>query len=149
MNSSPFVPFSTHCAAILHLSGYYHSLVLMRCWIYSSCDTLSLPLFLSLLPPLSLSTSPLLSLLPQPYTLPSTLPLFPPPPFSSFFLPPSSSFFLPPLTSHSSTLSSSRGAFSIVKRVTHIKTAQDYAAKIINTRRLTSRGTNCDVIVMT
>ena len=148
----------------------------MRCWIYSSCDTLSLPLFFSLLPPFSLSTPPLLSLsslYPIHYlslflTSPSFLflpppsfsfLLLPPPPFLlpspsfSFLLLPSSSFLLlfPSPSSHYplTTLSLSRGAFSIVKRVTHIKTAQDYAAKIINTRRLTSRGTNCDVIVMT
>lgn len=33
-----------------------------------------------------------------------------------------------------------RGAFSIVKKVTLVKNNIDYAAKIINTRRLTTRG---------
>ena len=33
-----------------------------------------------------------------------------------------------------------RGAFSVVKKAVHKKTGQNFAAKIINTRRLTSRG---------
>ena len=34
-----------------------------------------------------------------------------------------------------------RGAFSIVKKAVHISSKKEYAAKIINTRRLTARGT--------
>ena len=41
-------------------------------------------------------------------------------------------------TSH--TCFFSRGAFSVVKRAIHKKSKQEFAAKIINTRRLTARG---------
>ena len=34
-----------------------------------------------------------------------------------------------------------RGAFSVVKKAVHISSKQEFAAKIINTRRLTARGT--------
>lgn len=37
-----------------------------------------------------------------------------------------------------------RGAFSIVKRCVHRKSNEQYAAKIINKRRLSTRGTTCD-----
>lgn len=46
-----------------------------------------------------------------------------------------------------STFICRRGAFSIVRRCVHKETKVEYAAKIINTRKLSSRGRNPDLRV--
>ena len=45
-----------------------------------------------------------------------------------------------PLLLHSFSSLLCRGAFSIVRKVRHVTSGVDYAAKIINTKRLSARG---------